>query len=304
MYKILILTSLLISGCQSTGVIPIDHDSYMIGKKDGTPGLGVSLSNKAEVYKEARAFCNAKGLEVMQLNETTLPAMPGRLGSTELQFKCVPSVSESTSCWKKLKSNSQLNIISSKLALRGADEQTFSMLANTSKPTEEEKSAINVYADLRTNCIKEEIKTQANDPLAVRQLYISSTGAIENQLVALYKGNITYGQFAQSRKEIVAISMAGLVEIDKELKSNAADANARAEQIAIQRESAFAAIQTSNAAMQNATVNQTAADALKNQSQKVFLQPAQPQQIISPYQNNTTRCRSYMTGNQMNTDCN
>ena len=56
--------------------------------------------------------------------------------------------------------------------------------------------------------------------------------------------------------------------------------------------------------MQNATANQTAADALKNQSQKVFLQPAQPQQIISPYQNNTTRCRSYMTGNQMNTDCN
>ena len=92
--------------------------------------------------------------------------------------------------------------------------------------------------------------------------------------------------------------MAGLVEIDKELKSNAADANARAEQIAIQRESAFAAIQTSNAAMQNATANQTAADALKNQNIYAPLR-----NTYTPLLNNTTHCKSYMMGNQMNTDC-
>lgn len=200
-------------------------------------------------------------------------------------------------CFDQIKTQPQLNIISSKLSLGGADEQTFLMLANTSKPTEEEKTAISVYADMRKNCIKEDIKTRDIDPLAVRQLYASSTGAVENLLVDLYKGNLTYGQFAQLRKEVVASTMAGLVEIDKELKSNAVNANARAEEMAIQRENAFAA-------MKNATANQTAADALKTQSQKVFLQPVQPQQIISPYQNNTTRCRSYMIGNQMNTDCN
>lgn len=90
-YKIILAISLavLFSGCASTGVIPMSQDSYYIGKKDGSPGIGVSLSNKAEVYQEANAFCSKKGLEVFVLRETVTPAAPGRLGSTELHFKCV-----------------------------------------------------------------------------------------------------------------------------------------------------------------------------------------------------------------------
>ncbi|AQS40252.1 Short C-terminal domain [Shewanella psychrophila] len=80
---------LIISGCSSTGVIPMSQDSYFIGKKDGSPGIGVSLSNKAEVYQEANAFCSQKSLEVLTLRETVAPAAPGRLGSTELHFRCV-----------------------------------------------------------------------------------------------------------------------------------------------------------------------------------------------------------------------
>ena len=79
----------LLVGCSSTGVIPMDRDSYMIGKKDGMPGLGVSLSNKAEVYKEANEFCANKNLEVQTLRVITTSAKPGVLGYTELQFKCV-----------------------------------------------------------------------------------------------------------------------------------------------------------------------------------------------------------------------
>jgi len=83
------LSVLSISACQSTGVIPMDHGTYMIGKKDGSPGLGVSLSNKAEVYKEANAFCSEKSLVVETINVTVAPAKLGKLGSTELEFKCV-----------------------------------------------------------------------------------------------------------------------------------------------------------------------------------------------------------------------
>ena len=85
----LIAFSLLV-GCQSIGVIPTDQDSNYIGKKDGSPGIGVSFSNKAEVYKEANAFCAEKGLEVKVLREVVTPAVLGRLASTELYFKCVP----------------------------------------------------------------------------------------------------------------------------------------------------------------------------------------------------------------------
>ncbi len=79
----------MLTGCASTGVIPMSQDSYFIGKKDGSPGIGVSLSNKAKVYQEATEFCNKKSLEVLALRETVTPAAPGRLGSTELHFKCV-----------------------------------------------------------------------------------------------------------------------------------------------------------------------------------------------------------------------
>jgi hypothetical protein len=85
----ILLTVFGISACQSTGVIPMDQGTYMIGKKDGSPGLGVSLSNKAEVYKEANAFCYEKGLEVETIKVTVSPAKLAKLGSTELEFKCV-----------------------------------------------------------------------------------------------------------------------------------------------------------------------------------------------------------------------
>ena len=90
LFVLLIIASGLLAGCSSTGIIPMDRDSYMIGKKDGMPGLGISLSNKAEVYKEANEFCVNKGLEVQTLRVTTTSAQPGVLGYTELQFKCVP----------------------------------------------------------------------------------------------------------------------------------------------------------------------------------------------------------------------
>lgn len=87
----IVLSVFGISACQSTGVIQMDHGTYMIGKKDGSLGLGVSLSNKAEVYKEANAFCQEKDLVVETIKVTVSPAKLAKLGSTELEFKCVKS---------------------------------------------------------------------------------------------------------------------------------------------------------------------------------------------------------------------
>jgi hypothetical protein len=84
-----LVLAFVLTGCQSTGVIPMSQNSYFIGKKDGSPGIGISLTNKAEVYQEANEYCNKKGLEVKTLRETVIPAVPARLGSTELHFKCV-----------------------------------------------------------------------------------------------------------------------------------------------------------------------------------------------------------------------
>lgn len=81
--------ALALLGCQSTGVVPIGQGSYLIAKKDGTPGLGVSFATKAAVYQEANDFCKAKGQTVKTDRIETTPAQVGRLGGTELQFSCV-----------------------------------------------------------------------------------------------------------------------------------------------------------------------------------------------------------------------
>ncbi len=84
-----LFVTVLVSGCQCTGVVPMDHDTYMIAKKDGSPGLGVSLKNKAAVFREANDFCHTKGLEVEAVDVKVRSARPAMLGYTELHFRCV-----------------------------------------------------------------------------------------------------------------------------------------------------------------------------------------------------------------------
>jgi hypothetical protein len=101
----IIVCGVVLGSCASTGVIPISNDSFMIGKKDGTPGLGVSLSNQADVYKEANIFCSEKGMQVETLNLIVIPAAPAKLGSTELHFRCTSKQQNSE---PSIKNNSKL----------------------------------------------------------------------------------------------------------------------------------------------------------------------------------------------------
>lgn len=87
------LTTSALFGCASTGVIQTGGDTLYIGKKDGSPGLGVSLSNKAAVYREADHYCRSIGKTLQPLKEVVKSSRPAMLGSTELFFKCVPASS-------------------------------------------------------------------------------------------------------------------------------------------------------------------------------------------------------------------
>ncbi len=90
-----LIAAVLLAGCASTGVIPTGQNTYTISKKDGSPGVGVSLGDKVTVYKEAGAFCKSKGLEVKTITFDQTPTYPFHLGVTELQFSCVPPLAES-----------------------------------------------------------------------------------------------------------------------------------------------------------------------------------------------------------------
>jgi hypothetical protein len=86
---LVIMLALVLGACASTGVIPMDRDSFVIVKKRGAPGIGMPLEVKAEVYAEANQFCTAKNKQVNTIQVDMMPAMPGQLGQVSLQFTCI-----------------------------------------------------------------------------------------------------------------------------------------------------------------------------------------------------------------------
>lgn len=82
--------AVLLTAC-ATGVVPMDHGTYMIGKTSPAGAFATSDGSKAYVYEEANAFCAEKGLQVETIKVEAREGRPFvRASSAELQFKCVP----------------------------------------------------------------------------------------------------------------------------------------------------------------------------------------------------------------------
>jgi hypothetical protein len=82
--------TLILGGCTSSGVVPMDKGTYLITRRSAQIGTGTPVGTKAKVYSEANEFCARNGMTVETVNlqvNTTLVANPG---SVELQFRCVP----------------------------------------------------------------------------------------------------------------------------------------------------------------------------------------------------------------------
>lgn len=89
MRQLLIPTiALLISGCSGLGVVPMGRDTYMIAKDGGFTTFGGGAV-KAELYKEADAYCSDKGKQLMPVKEASRDSDYGRYASAELQFRCL-----------------------------------------------------------------------------------------------------------------------------------------------------------------------------------------------------------------------
>ena len=89
--KIVIITfSLLLASCSSTGIIPIGKGEYMVSKTSAGGGFVSAAGTKAELYKEANAFCAKTGKVIETIKIT---GKDGRVfvrsASAELQFRCV-----------------------------------------------------------------------------------------------------------------------------------------------------------------------------------------------------------------------
>jgi hypothetical protein len=80
--------AMLIAGCSGPGVVPMGRDTYMVAKDGSFTTFGGS-GVKAELYKEANAFCEGRGKQLMPVKEASRDSGYGRYANAELQFRCL-----------------------------------------------------------------------------------------------------------------------------------------------------------------------------------------------------------------------
>lgn len=81
--------AIALSACATTGVIPMDKDTYILGKRSAQLGFGPPVGAKAEVYEEANAFCAKQSRSVETVSFESVDSGFARPGSVSLQFRCV-----------------------------------------------------------------------------------------------------------------------------------------------------------------------------------------------------------------------
>jgi hypothetical protein len=78
---------LLCFGC-STGVVPAGPDTYLISRS--VSGFGTTGTAKASVYRDAAAWCEARGLVMVPVSSDAKDPKTGQhMGSVELVFRAL-----------------------------------------------------------------------------------------------------------------------------------------------------------------------------------------------------------------------
>jgi len=89
MHKVILIMLLAIinAGCVvNTGIVKITDNTYMHSKVDGWTQSGGAI--KAELFKEANAFCTSKGKKLVLLNSNSVDRTSMQTASAEIQFAC------------------------------------------------------------------------------------------------------------------------------------------------------------------------------------------------------------------------
>lgn len=81
---------LALTACSSTGVVPMNKDSFLISKKSAQVGFGPPIGIKGEVYTEANEFCRQDGKAVETLKYEETNSGFARSAAVALEFRCVP----------------------------------------------------------------------------------------------------------------------------------------------------------------------------------------------------------------------
>lgn len=88
MKRIALLALAFLAGCATTtGIVPTGQNTFMISKDDNSLTASV-VALKADVYKEAAAYCSAQGKSFNMVSESDTPRALGQIPRTTLHFTC------------------------------------------------------------------------------------------------------------------------------------------------------------------------------------------------------------------------
>lgn len=97
MQRLLLVALVLLSGCGSTGVVPMGQNMYSISKTSAACGFRDAGGVRADIYKEMGAFCERKGLASEVVSIEALDGVVGRrCASATVEFRCVSATAPNT----------------------------------------------------------------------------------------------------------------------------------------------------------------------------------------------------------------
>ena len=97
MRKVWVIGLSLLSGCSSTGVVPMGQNMYSISKTSVACGFRDAGGVRADIYKEMGVFCEKKGLSPETVSIEALDGVVGRrCASATVEFRCVAAAAANT----------------------------------------------------------------------------------------------------------------------------------------------------------------------------------------------------------------
>jgi len=207
-FNLVLSVAIGLVGCASTADITKKPDGTYLIHKTVYTNIVVAPPRLINAVKEqANDYAKKEGKEVQIISEHFEPLAPAKsFAWYEMKFQLHnPAENESREvCLNKIKDHPSLKIITNKVALGGVKEQTLAMLTDKHKPNKAEKTAITVYGDLHRKCNAENDKffSILGAPSSVVTVNHSTDTSLDNLLVALQQGTLTYGKYAKLQKEI------------------------------------------------------------------------------------------------------
>ena len=110
-------------------------------------------------------------------------------------------IQDSLACIEQIKQEPKLALLKNKVALASPKGQTFSMLVDSTFPTEQERPLIQIWVDMKSSCASKVID-DASIEQSIRDAQQRMNDSFIEIAVDLYQGKLTFGDFAKKRVSI------------------------------------------------------------------------------------------------------